>query len=62
MDDRTRMLMDIYKGLWLSADFECDLEMEFLSQFKMLIRNENEISNNDLISMHDFWRECPYLN
>ena len=62
MDDRTRMLMDIYKSLWLSADFECDLEMEFPSQFRALIRNENEISNGDLKSMHDFWEKCPYLN
>lgn len=62
MDDRTRMLMDIYKGLWLSADFECDLEMEFPSQIRALMRNENEISNNDLKSMHDFWEKHSVFN
>ena len=62
MDDRTRMLMNIYKGLWLSADFECDLEMEFPSQFRTLKLDENQISNNDLKSMYDFWEKHPIFN
>lgn len=60
--DRTKMLMDIYQGLWLSADFECDLEMEFPSQFRALKWNENQISDDDLKSMHDFWKEHPVFN
>ena len=60
--NRERMLIDIYQGLWLSADFECDLEMEFPSQFRALKWNENQISDNDLKSMHDFWKEHPVFN
>ena len=54
--------MDIYQGLWLSADFECELEMEFPSQFRALKWNENQISNDDLKSMHNFWKEHPVFN
>ena len=60
--NRTKMLMDIYQGLWLSADFECDLEMKFPSQFRALKWNENQISNDDLKSMHTFWKEHPVFN
>ncbi len=59
--DRTKMLMSIYQGLWLSADFECDLEMEFPSQFRALKWDENRISDDDLESMYiflkSFWKE-----
>ena len=54
--------MKLYQGLWLSADFECDLEMEFPSQFRALKWNENKISDNDLESMYIFWKEHPVFN
>lgn len=60
--DRTKMLMEIYQGLWLSADFECDLEMEFPSQFRALKRNENQISEDDLIAMYTFLKSYPVFN
>lgn len=60
--NRERILMSIYQGLWLSADFECDLEMEFPSQFRALKWNENQISDDDLKSMYDFWKEHPVFN
>ena len=62
MDDRTRMLMKLYQGLWISANFECDLEIEFPSQFKALKRNENQMSNNDLSAMCTFLNEHPVFN
>jgi hypothetical protein len=60
--DRTRVLMELYQGLWLSADFECDLETEFPSQIKALRWNENHISDDDLLSMHTFLKEHPVFN
>lgn len=60
--NRIKMLMKLYQGLWLSADFECDLEMEFPSQFRALKWNENKISDNDLESMYIFWKEHPVFN
>lgn len=60
--NRAKLLMNIYQGLWLSADFECDLEMEFPSQFRALKGNENSISDADLITMHDFWYTHPVFN
>lgn len=60
--DRTRKLMEIYQALWLSADFECDLEMEFPSQFRQLKWNENKISDDDLIAMHSFTINHPVFN
>ena len=60
--DRTKMLMEIYQGLWLSADFECDLEMEFPSQIRALRRNENQISEDDLIAMYAFLKNHPVFN
>lgn len=60
--NKTQMLMEIYQGLWLSADFECDLEMEFPSQFRALKRNENEISDDDLKSMYEFLKKHPVFN
>ena len=60
--NRTQMLMEIYQGLWFSADFECDLEMEFPSQFRALKRNENQISKEDLESMYKFLKEHPIFN
>lgn len=60
--DRTKMLMEIYQGLWLSADFECDLEMEFPSQFRALKRNENQILEDDLIAMYTFLKNHPVFN
>lgn len=62
MIDRTTMLKEIYQGLWLSADFECDLEMEFPSQFRALKWNDNKISDDDLISMYNFLKEHPVFN
>lgn len=62
MNDRTRMLMEIYQGLWLSADFEYDLEMEFPSQFRALKWNENQISDDDLVSMYIFLKNHPVFN
>ena len=60
--NRTQMLMEIYQGLWFSADFECDLEMEFPSQFKALTWNVNKISDDDLESMYKFTKEHPLFN
>lgn len=62
MIDRTTMLKEIYQGLWLSADFECDLEMRFPSQFKALKWNENQISDDDVMSMHIFLKIHPAFN
>lgn len=59
---RTELLMKIYQGLWLSADFECDLEMEFPSQFRALKYNENKISDDDVMSMYTFMEEHPVFN
>jgi len=59
---KERMLMELYQSLWLSADFECDLEMEFPSQFRALKRNENQISDDDLESMYKFLKEHPIFN
>ena len=55
-------LMELYQGLWLSADFECDLETKFPSQFKALKWNENQISDDDLSAMHTFLKEHPVFN
>jgi hypothetical protein len=60
--DRTKMLMELYQGLWLSSDFEFDLGLEFPSQTKMLRWNENKISDDDLLSMHKFLKEHPVFN
>nr|WP_318661130.1 hypothetical protein [uncultured Treponema sp.] len=60
--ERTKMLMELYQGLWLSADFENDLKMEFPSQFRALKWNENKISNDDLKSMYTFLKEHPVFN
>lgn len=62
MIDRTKKLMEIYQGLWLSADFENDLEMRFPSQFKALKRNENQISDDDVASMYIFLKIHPAFN
>ena len=56
------MLMELYQGLWLSADFECDLEIEFPSQFRALKWNENKISDDDLSTMYTFLKEHPVFN
>ena len=60
--DRMKMLMELYQGLWISADFECDLEKEFPSQFKILKWNENKISIEDLTAMHTFMKKHPVFN
>lgn len=60
--NKEQMLKEIYQGLWLSADFECDLEMEFPSQFRALKWNENKISDEDLKSMYNFLKEHPVFN
>lgn len=60
--DRTTKLMELYQGLWLSADFECDLEIEFPSQFRALKWNENKISDNDLSAMYTFLKKHPVFN
>lgn len=62
MMTKTELLMKIYQGLWLSADFECDLEMEFPSQFRALKYNENKISNDDIVSMYTFMEKHPAFN
>lgn len=62
MIDRTTMLKEIYQGLWLSADFECDLEMKFPLPFKALKWNENQVLDNDLISMYNFLKNHPVFN
>lgn len=59
---KERMLMELYQGLWLSADFENDLEMEFPSQFRTLKWNENKISDDDLESMYIFLKQHPVFN
>ena len=60
--NRIQMLMEIYHALWLSADFECDLEMEFPSQFRALKWDENQISDDDLKSMYEFLKDHPVFN
>lgn len=62
MTARIIMLMEIYQGLWLSADFEYDLEMNFPSQFRTLKWNANQISDGDLISMYAFLKDHPVFN
>lgn len=59
---KERMLMELYQSLWLSADFENDLEMEFPSQFRTLKWNENKISDDDLESMYIFLKQHPVFN
>lgn len=59
---RIKMLMELYQALWLSADFECDLEMEFPSQFRALKWNENKISDEDLVAMYNFMEKHPIFN
>lgn len=59
---KERMLMELYQSLWLSADFENDLEMEFPSQFRALKWNENKISDDDLESMYIFLKQHPIFN
>lgn len=60
--NRIKMLMELYQGLWLSADFEFDLEMEFPSQFRALKWNENKISEDDLLAMYTFLKKHPVFN
>lgn len=60
--DRTKMLMELYQGLWLSDDFERDFKIEFPSQIKTLKCNENHISDDDLLSMHTFLKKHPVFN
>lgn len=60
--DRILKLMELYRGLWLSADFECDLEMEFPSQFRALKWDENKILTDDLTAMHTFMKGHPAFN
>lgn len=60
--NRIKMLMELYQGLWLSADFEFDLEMEFPSQFRALKWNESKISDDDLLAMCTFLKKHPVFN
>lgn len=57
--DKTRMLMEIYQALWLSADFEEDLMEEFPTAFKMLKWNENQISKEELLKIMFFLNHHP---
>ena len=59
---RLRMLMELYQGLWLSADFEFDLEMNFPSQFRALKDNENRITDDDVVAMWSFMNTHPVFN
>lgn len=52
--NKTYLLMLLYQGLWLSADFENDLQKEFPIAFKALKWNENKISTEELEKMIDF--------
>ena len=58
--DRIKKLMELYKAVWISADFECDLEAEFPVDFKNLKWNENKISDDVLSSMYSFMEEYPF--
>lgn len=60
--DRMKILVELYQELWLSADFENDLETEFPSQFKALKWDETKISDDDLKSMYTFLTKYPEFN
>lgn len=60
--NRTQMLMEIYQGLWLSADFETDLESEFPDEFRALKWNENKIPDDKVTLMYTFMCEHPVFN
>lgn len=62
MIDKNKMLLEIYRRLWLSASFEYDLEMEFPSQFRALKDDKNKISKDDLESMYIFLKQHPLFN
>lgn len=57
--NRTYLLMLLYQGLWLSADFENDLQEEFPTAFKALKWNESQISTEELGKMIDFMNKHP---
>ena len=59
---RTRLLMEIYQGLWLSADFENDLEAEFPTDFKNLKYHPSKISDENVVAMYEFMRDHPVFN
>lgn len=59
---KARMLMEIYQGLWLSADFENDLEAEFPTDFRNLKYHPSKISNETVIAMYEFMRDHPVFN
>ena len=55
-------LMELYKALWLSADFETDLESEFPDEFRTLKWNENKIPDDKVALMYTFMCEHPVFN
>ena len=57
----TKMLMELYQGFWKSTDFECDLEMEFPSEYEALKLNE-KIPTENLTAMHTFMENYSAFN
>lgn len=56
-------LTELYEALWLSADFETDLEKEFPTQFKDLkYYRKFKLSNTDIKRMYDFMLKHPVFN
>jgi len=59
---RLALLKCLYEGLWLSADFEEDLRVEFPDEFRCLKFNENLISTDKLAEMVKFMDNHPVFN
>ena len=57
--NRTYLFMLLYQGLWLSPDFENDLQKNFPKAFKALKQNTNKISTEELDEMIDFMNNYP---
>ena len=55
-------LTELYEALWLSADFETDLEKEFPNQFKDLKYRKFRLSNTDIKRMYDFMLRHPVFD
>lgn len=60
--DRTYKLMKIYQGLWWSEYFENDLKKEFYKPFKKLLRNENQLTDEEVDTIYDLYRTHPVFN
>ena len=58
----TRALMELYQALWLSADFESDLATIFPDEFKKLKKNENSLTDKEILAMYSYMYRHPVFN